>query len=135
MSFVVATVRIEDFGAWTLGVKEALAMRLEPLGGVRVVDVQTMGGEQMQIPGTDRRQTPPPHPGPAPAPDAGRQARVRARPRAGTAMECCLSCARYKKDPGRNEDGKLHWGICAATGRPLYEVNKRCGGWVREEGS
>ena len=40
MSFVVATVRIEDFGEGTRGVKEALAMRLEPLGGVRVLRVE-----------------------------------------------------------------------------------------------
>jgi hypothetical protein len=130
MSFVVATVRIEDFGAGTLGVKEALAMRLEPLGGVRVVDVQTMGGEQMQIPGTDRRQAPPPHPGPAPAPAAGGQSRVRARPRAGTAMECCLSCAHFQMKQGWDADEKLRWGDCVHTGKPLHEINKRCDAWA-----
>ena len=49
MSFVIATVRIEDFGAGTLGVKEALAMRLEPLGGVRVLRVEVREEEQVSM--------------------------------------------------------------------------------------
>ncbi len=49
MSFVVATVRIEDFGEGTLGVKEALAMRLEPLGGVRVLRVEVREEEQVSM--------------------------------------------------------------------------------------
>ena len=49
MSFVVATVRIEDFGEGTLGVKEALAMRLEPLGGVRVRRVEVREEEQVSM--------------------------------------------------------------------------------------
>ena len=49
MSLVVATVRIEDFGAGTLGVKEALAMRLEPLGGVRVLTVEVREEEQVSM--------------------------------------------------------------------------------------
>lgn len=51
MSFVIATVRIEDFGAGTLGVKETLAMRLEPLGGVRVLRVEVREEEQVSMGG------------------------------------------------------------------------------------
>lgn len=51
MSCVLAAVSIEDFGVEPQGVKEALAMRLEPLGRVRVLRVKVLEEEQMKMGG------------------------------------------------------------------------------------
>lgn len=51
MSCVIATIAIDDFGAGPQGAKEALAMAVEHLGGVRVLEVKALEEEQMRIGG------------------------------------------------------------------------------------
>lgn len=52
MSCVVATITIDDFGAGPQGAKEALAMAVEHLGGVRVLLAEVREEEQIRIGGT-----------------------------------------------------------------------------------
>ncbi len=141
MRSAVITVVVDNVPGDVLGVKEAAAMALEGLGRVRVTQVQMVEDEQLRVDNAvEQGETSvwtafPLKPCRRPAPQNRGTSPRPAYRKPPVTIDCCLSCARYKKDPGRNEDGKLHWGICVATGRPLHEVNKRCGGWVREEGS
>lgn len=140
MRSAVMTVVVDNVAGDVLGVKEAAVMALEGLGWVRVTQVKMVEDEQLRMDNAmeqDKKSvwTAPLKPCRQPAPkNEGTSPRPAYRQPPVT-IDCCLSCARYKRDPGRNEDGKLQWGICGATGRPLYEVNKRCGAWVRGEGS
>lgn len=49
MPRLVLTIAIEDAAVGPQGAKEAAAMALEGLGGVRVLQVQIQGDEQMRF--------------------------------------------------------------------------------------
>lgn len=49
MSRAVMTIAIDDLAVDLLGVKEALAMALEPLGAARVLNVEVHGPEQLGL--------------------------------------------------------------------------------------
>lgn len=49
MSRIVVTLAVEDAAVGPLGVKEAVAMALEPLGGVRVLAVECREPEQIRM--------------------------------------------------------------------------------------
>lgn len=51
MSRVVATIAVDDMGVDPLGVKEALVMAVEPLGGVQVLWVDIQEPEQLGLNG------------------------------------------------------------------------------------
>ena len=126
MSRTVMTVEMDDPLMEPLGLKEAAVMALEPLGGrVRVTLVQTAGGEQMTMAGAAPAR--PSRPGPAP----GGQAPTRPRPRVPAGLGCCLDCAHFREEHGRDSAGKLLWGVCRRSGRWLDEANKRCAAWAR----
>lgn len=134
MSYLLLALAVEDANVAPQGVKEAVAMALEQLGGaVRVLQVDVWEPEQMSMTGGTART---PHSVPAQAPartaPAG-QASARAKGHASpqTVMECCYTCACYSSEPGRDETGCQFWGICGRTGRPVYDLKKRCGGWAR----
>ena len=49
MSRIVVTLAVEDAAVGPLGTKEAVAMALEPLGGVRVLAVELHELEQIRM--------------------------------------------------------------------------------------
>lgn len=51
MSYVIAAIAIDDFGAGPQGAKETLAMALEPLGAARVLRVEVVEEEQIKMGG------------------------------------------------------------------------------------
>ena len=130
MRRAVMAVELDDPLADPLGLKEAALMALEPLGGrARVTVVQITGEEQLAMAGTGPSR--PARPAPAGAPAQGGQAP--ARPRLPQEMECCLNCAHYRKGQRGNGGGALSWGACAADGKALDEVNRRCDFWARAQ--
>ena len=129
MSDLFARIAIEDARVEPLGVKEAIAMALEPLGGVRVLEVQLQEPEQTRMADGAFAQ-PKPRPKPSP-PTPGGQATARSSRRPQMAMECCFSCACYRSDRHQDAAGTPYWGICGRTGEPVYDLKKRCAGWRR----
>lgn len=128
MRRTVMTVEMDDPLRDELGLKEAALMALEPLGGrIRVTVVRTVGDEQMSMAGMA-----PKHSG-QPAPVG--QAPARPKPRVPTGLGCCLDCTHFRYEPGRDEAGKLLWGVCRFHGRPLRDANKRCNAWAGAEGA
>lgn len=131
MSDLFARIAIEDARVEPLGVKEAIAMALEHLGGVRVLEVQLQEPEQLGMTGGAFAPLKPrPKPKPAPPAPSG-QATARSSRRPQTAMECCFSCACYRSDRHQDAAGTPYWGICGRTGEPVYDLKKRCAGWRR----
>lgn len=49
MSRVLTTIAIDDFGVGPLGVKEALVMAVEHLGGVQGLSVEIQEAEQIKL--------------------------------------------------------------------------------------
>lgn len=127
MSCIFAHIAIDDARVEPLGVKEALAMALEHLGGVRVLSAELQEPEQLGMAGGAFA---PPRPKPAP-PSWGGQAPARRSPQPQTAMACCYSCARYRSDRNRDAGGNLYWGTCGRTGKPVYDLKERCPAWTR----
>lgn len=135
MSDLFARIAIEDAAVEPLGVKEAMAMALEHLGGVRVLEIQLREPEQTSMAGVVKhppRSTAVPTSANTPAaPRAGGQAPARSSRRPQTAMECCFTCARYHSDRNQDAGGDPYWGICGRTGQPVYDLKDRCGAWAR----
>ena len=133
MSCLFLALAVEDANVTSQGVKEAVAMALEPLGGVRVLRVDFREPEQMSMMGEAKR---PPSSAPAHEPTravpAGQApAQAHARRSSQTVMECCYTCACYSSEPGRDETGRQFWGYCGRTGRPVYDLKGRCGTWAQ----
>lgn len=131
MSRVLATIAIEDAAVEPLGVKEALVMAVEHLGGVQVLSVEVQEPEQLGMAG-GTFAPPKPRPKsspPKPAPSGQAPARSSRRPQ--TAMECCFTCARYRSGQSRDADGNPYWGVCGRTGQPVYDLKNRCPAWAR----
>ncbi|MBD5098158.1 MAG: hypothetical protein HDT35_01140 [Clostridiales bacterium] len=129
MSDLFARIAIEDARVDPLGVKETIAMALEHLGGVRVLEVQLQEPEQTRMADGAFAQ-PKPRPKPSP-PTPGGQAPARGSRRPQTAMECCFSCACYRSDRNQDAGGNWYWGVCGRTGKPVYDLKDRCGTWAR----
>ena len=56
MSRLVLTIAVDNATpGQAIGIKEAVAMRLEPLGGVRVLRVEVQGEKQMSLDGKEYR--------------------------------------------------------------------------------
>lgn len=147
MSRVVATIAVDDMGVDPLGVKEALVMAVEPLGGVQVLWMDIQEPEQLGLNGV----APPPPARPAPKPakqqtrTQGGQAPSRGKPappqggqapadgsggrRAPASMTACFTCARYSKSYGKDANGIFYWGTCANTGKFIYSLRDSCGVW------
>ncbi len=133
MSGALLHIAVDDLAVEPLGVKEAVVMALEHLGGVRVLEIQLQEPEQTRMAGdafAPSKPRPRPGPKPSPPPPSG-QAPVRGSRRPQTAMECCFNCARYRSDQNRDADGNPYWGVCGRTGEPVYEIGKRCPAWAR----
>lgn len=126
MSSVVMAIAVEDMAAGPLGVKEAAVMALEPLGNVRVLWVEDHEPEQLGLDGVAPARPPAPVGGQAPAGRGPSQPkRRRTEP-----MRCCNTCACFRESHGRDERGKLYWGTCRETGKPVYELKDRCRAWT-----
>lgn len=133
MRRVLATIAIDDFGVGPLGVKEALVMAVEHLGGVQVLSVEVQEPEQMRMAGgafAPPRRAPKPE-SIAPVPPRTGQAPARSSPRPQTTMQCCFNCASYQSDPIWDADGNLYWGVCRLTREPVREIWKGCPAWTR----
>ena len=140
MSCMIMTIAVDSPSVGPQGAKEAAAMALEPLGGVRVLKVDVREPEQMlvgamvpesqsQPPASIDRRTPAAPDGQAPA---GRlPAAQRRRSPCRTGMACCMTCDFYRQEPGKDEQGKVRWGTCEQTGRPVHRLIDRCGAYVR----
>ena len=134
MSCVVATIAVEDMGADPLGVKEALAMAVERLGGVRVLAVEIQEPEQMKMKGAaSARPAEPPRRteraapgGQAPAaPTSGRL-----KPYVPAKEVCCLYCGDFRPAwEGHGTPGQLCYGTCRFTGEPVHNLADRCAAW------
>lgn len=135
MSDLYAHIVIKDAGVEPLGVKEALTMALEHLGGVRVLEVQLQGPEQLGMGGAfapSRPRPKPPSPAPkSPPPPPSGQAPAHSSRRPQTAMVCCYNCACYRSDRHQDASGNWYWGVCGRTGKPVYDLKDRCGAWAR----
>ena len=133
MSGALIHIAVDDLAVEPLGVKEAVVMALEHLGGVRVLEIQLQEPKQTRMvggafaPSNSRPRTGPKSPSPPPS----GQAPVRSSRRPQTAMECCFNCACYRSDQNRDADGNPYWGVCGRTGRPVYDLKNRCGAWAR----
>lgn len=127
MSDLHAHIVIKDAAVEPLGVKEALSMALEHLGGVRVLEIQLQEPEQLSMMGGTKK---PPRAKCPPAAPSG-QAPARSSRRPQTAMECCFNCARYRSDRNQDAGGNWYWGTCGRTGQPVYDLKNRCGAWTR----
>ena len=125
MSSVVMAIAVDDMAAGPLGVKEAAVMALEPLGGVRVLWIEDHEPEQLGLAGLAPAQPPAPAGGQA-LPGRVPAQQKRRRP---VAMASCLSCGCFWESHGQDERGKLYWGICRNTSKPVYELSARCAAW------
>lgn len=124
------TIAVDGMSVDPLGVKEAVSMALEPLGGVRVLQVDVHEPEQLGLERVIPAQPARPA-GQAPSTD-GRKAPQKAK---WQGMACCLSCGYYRQSGGRNEMGRLYWGVCGRSGRPVYDLKERCAAWKGRNGS
>ena len=135
MSDLFAHIAIEDARVEPLGVKEAIAMALEHLGGVRVLEVQLQEPEQTRMAGGAFAPSKPrPRPGPKsspPPPPPGGQAPARSSRRPQTAMECCGSCGHFCLAQGWDLGHKFYWGTCGRTGQLVGDLKERCPDWTR----
>lgn len=133
MSGALIHIAVDDLAVEPLGVKEAVVMALEHLGGVRVLEVQIQEPEQTRMAGgAFAPSNPRPRPGPEPSPPPpGGQAPVRGSRRPQTAMVCCYNCACYRSDRSQDTGGNWYWGVCGRTGQPVYDLKSRCGAWAR----
>lgn len=122
MSSAVLTVVAGNVAGDALGVKEAVAMALEHLGGVRVTQVRIVEDEQLSI--NSAKGT------------AGGAAKPQsaAHRKPAVYIDCCCTCVRFAEERGADERGKLYWGICKRTGKPVYDMKNRCGAWARAGG-
>lgn len=127
MSRLLLAVAIEDAAVGPQGAKEAVAMALEPLGGVQVLRVAMYEQEQMRMEGGTFD---PPKPKPAPTTRGG-QVPARSSPQPMAPMKNCFSCGCYRSGQGRDYSGNSYWGTCGRTGQPVYEIGKGCPAWVR----
>lgn len=127
MSRLLLVVAIDDAAVGPQGAKEAVAMALEPLGGVQVLRVKMYEPEQMRMEGGTFD---PPKSKPAPATRSG-QAPARSLSQPPAPMECCFSCGCYRSGRGQDYSGKSYWGTCGRTGQPVYDLKSRCAGWTR----
>lgn len=132
MSDLFAYIAIDDARVEPLGVKEALAMALEHLGGVRVLSVELQEPEQLGMGGGAFTQSKP-KPKPAP-PSRGGQAPARRSPRPQTVMACCNSCGHFRSARGWDLKGNPYWGTCGRTGRLVGDLKENCPAWTRAEG-
>ncbi|MDE6588795.1 MAG: hypothetical protein K2K53_00320 [Oscillospiraceae bacterium] len=134
MSYTVITAAIDDMAVDPLGVKEAVAMALEPLGRAHVLQVEAREPEQMRIEGVVHARPP------APRTSAGRDklpdrqaptASAPSRPgRSGDSdLVGCCTCACFCREPGWDEKRQGYWGRCGKTGRRVYKLWAQCGAW------
>lgn len=133
MSGVLLAVAIDDWGLGPLAAKEAAVMRLEPLGGVRVLTVEGREDEQLGLEGMShaRPATSPSRPrrdnGQAQSGTAGRSKRSAPNRAIG-----CFNCAHYRKDPGWDDAGQGFYGRCVKSGRRVYKLFDLCERWADE---
>lgn len=127
MSRLLLAVAIEDAAVGPLGAKEAVAMALEPLGGVQVLRVKAEEDEQLQMAGGTFD---PPRPKPA-TPARRGQAPAGGSSQPPAPMKNCFSCGCYRSGRGRDYSGISYWGTCGRTGEPVYDLKIRCAGWTR----
>ena len=111
MNCILVTVAIEDAALDPMGAKEAVAMALEPLGGVQVLQVDIQEPEQMSLAGTV--------PGTRGSDASG-----------SCGMDYCVRCAHYQKQRGQDESGRAYWGVCKLTDNPVYRMSGHCKDWV-----
>ena len=133
MSGALIHIAVDDLAVEPLGVKEAVVMALEHLGGVRVLEIQLQEPEQTRMAG-DAFAPPNPRPRPgqkSPPPPPSGQAPVRSSRRPPTAMECHFICAHYRSDRNQDAGGNWYCGVCGRTGKPVYEIWKGCPAWAR----
>lgn len=126
MTRVLMYVAVDGVTTDLLGVKEAASMLLEPLGVVHVLQVDVQEPEQMRMDGVaPARQTAAPA-GQAPPPPS---MSVPPQKKGRQPMACCLNCYHYQQRSSRDETGKLYWGKCLRTGKPVYDLRELCAGW------
>ena len=133
MSGALLHIAVDDLAVEPLGVKEAVVMALEHLGGVRVLEIQLQEPEQTRMAGdafAPSKLGPRPGPKPSPPPPSG-QAPVRSSRRPQTAMECCDSCAYFRSARGWDSKGNPYWGTCERTGRLVGDLKEHCPAWAR----
>jgi len=129
MSGALLHIEVDDLTVEPLGVKEAVVMALEHLGGVRVLEVQIQEPEQLGMAGGAFA---PSRPKPKPAPSQrGGQAPARRSPQPQTAMVCCYTCGCYRSGSGRDPGGNPYWGTCGRTGQLVRDLKERCSAWTR----
>lgn len=134
MSRVVDTIAVEDMGVDPLGVKEALAMAVERLGGVRVLAVDVQEPEQIKMKGASpARPAAPPRRTEKAAPGGqapAASAPSRPKPYVPAKEVCCLYCGDFRPAwEGHGTPGQLCYGTCRFTGEPVHNLADRCAAW------
>ena len=116
-----------------IGIKEAIAMDVEKYGDVRVLSVDVKEDEQLTIPSAAPRERAQ-RSKPATANQLDMPADKPCQPapsprRSETAFCYCKTCANYEEKAGRDDAGKLYWGLCRRHGKPVYDLGKGCRSW------
>lgn len=131
MSCLLMTFAVEHAEVDPLGAKEAVAMAVEHLGGVRALSVEVQEDEQLRL-----NEVAPAHAAASPSGhrDGGGQTQNgrdgRSGPNPPKRVTACANCANYQQDPGWDDAGQGFYGRCAKSGRPVYKLFDLCGGWA-----
>lgn len=129
MTFAVESAEVDPLGA-----KEAAAMAVESLGGVRVLSVEVLEDEQLELGGMtpvcaavlhDRCRD-----GGGQDQDGRGRQPAHSQPKRLTA---CANCAHYRQGPGWDNAGQAFYGRCAKSGNPVYKLFDQCGAHLRKE--